>query len=568
MAVALAISIPAAAAEAAPGDLTFAACLGSLVGCPGVNPAGITSGVSAVAVSPGGSGLYIGGAGLSHLVFDGSGNLGFESCIGSVSGCTPPSVSGVLDGVHGIAVSADGKQLYAASWGGNAIAHFTLDAAGKPTFAGCIGKHTGCSVPAVPDAFEGLERVAVSADGKHLYAAAPFRPNPAPVFGGQAVSYFTLDAAGVPTFGGCVGARAGCTPVPSYAKALEGARNLVLSGDGKHLYVASGPGNLTDDSNTVSHFTLDAAGTPTFERCIGNHTGCIVPSPAGAVFAADGIGLNRDGTRLYVGANTGIAYFTIDGSGVPTYAGCVADLTGCAPTPTGLLFGAFDVELSPDGKHLYAAGYGSSAIVHFVLDAAGTPTLASCNGSRPGCAPTVPPAAGDYPLDLAVTPDGGRLYSAMQIAGVIDRFDIEQPPTPAPPAPPAPAPDRTPPTLSGSALSRTTFAAASKGASFVTAAATKRVKVGTTVRFILSEKATITFRVEKRGRTGRYKALKGSSARAAKQGRNSVRFNGRWRGRPLAPGRYRLVLTARDAAANTSRAKRLAFRIVKRARAA
>jgi DNA-binding beta-propeller fold protein YncE len=583
VAVALVISMPAAAAEAAPGDLTFAACLGSLIGCPGVNPAGITSGAAGVALSPDGRNLYLGGAGVTHFTLDGSGDLGFESCVGSVSGCTPSPVSGLLDGVHGIAVSADSRQLYAALWGGNAIAHFTLDAVGKPTFAGCVGHHAGCTATTPMTALEGVERVALSADGKHLYAAAPYRANP--TIGAMALSYFTLDGAGAPTFVGCLGRLSGCTGIPAYSMALDGARDIALSADGKQLYVASGPGNLTDDSNTVSHFTVDAAGTPTFERCIGNHTGCIVPNPAGAVFAASSIALGRDGTRLYVGANTGIAYFTIDTSGAPTYAGCLADLPGCAPTPSGLLSGAFDVALSPDGRHLYAAGYGSSAIVHFVLDAAGTPALASCNGSHAGCAPTVPAAAGDYPLDLAVTPDDRRLYSVMQTSGVIDRFDIEQAPAPTPPAP-GPVPDRTPPTLNGYGLSRTTFAAASKGASIAVAAAKRqKPKVGTTIRFTLSEAAKVTFKIEKatggrkvKGRCvkpsrknrrakrcTRYVALKGAATDVGVAGHNRAKFSGRWRGSKLAPGRYRLVATARDAAGNLAKPKRVAFRIVRAA---
>jgi hypothetical protein len=72
--------------------------------------------------------------------------------------------------------------------------------------------------------------------------------------------------------------------------------------------------------------------------------------------------------------------------------------------------------------------------------------------------------------------------------------------------------------------------------------------------------------VEKRarGRKVRYKTLAGRAARTGKQGRNSARFSGRWRGHKLAPGRYRLVATARDAAGNVGKPRRIAFRIVVR----
>jgi DNA-binding beta-propeller fold protein YncE len=576
---------PSASAIAAPGDLTFGSCLGSLIGCPGVNPTGITSGAAGIALSPDGRNLYLGahfGSAVSHFTFDAAGDPVFESCIGATSGCTPPPTSGVLDGARGLAVSPDGKQLYAAAWGGNAIAHFTLDAAGKPTFAGCIGNHAGCTAPSVTDALAGVERVTISPDGKHLYAAAPYRPNPAPN-GGQAVSYFTLDAGGAPTFNGCVGARAGCTPIGAYPAAVAGARDLTVSANGKNLYVASTIGPGFSDSNTVAHFTLDAAGTPTFERCIGDQTGCTAPGVLNAVFGSSSIAVNRDGTRLYVGANNGIAFFTVDGAGVPTFAGCIANVTGCTqPTPPGLLFGAFGIELAPDGKNLYAAGYGSDAIAHFVLDANGMPALASCNGAPAGCAPSTPAGAVDGPFDFAVTPDGKRLYAAMYDGALIDRFAIEQPPASPPPAP-APTPDRTAPTLSGYALSRTTFAAASKGATLAVVAAKRpKPKIGTTIRFTLSEAATVTFTVKKatggrkvKGkcvkpsrknrkakRCTRYVALKPSVRRASAAGRNSVKFTGRLHGRKLAPGRYRLVATARDAAGNAAKPKRVAFKIV------
>jgi DNA-binding beta-propeller fold protein YncE len=573
---------PPASATATPGNLTFGSCLGLLVGCPGVNPSGITGEAAGIALSPDGRNLYLGaGNTVTHFTFDASGNPSFESCIGNRSGCTVTSTTGVLVGARGLAVSPDGKQLYAAARNGDAVVHFTLDAAGTPTLAGCVGNQPGCTAPSVTDVLAGVERVAVSADGKHLYAAAPYRSLPAPT-GGQAVSWFTLDAAGAPSFAGCTGARAGCTPVPSYTAALGGARDIALSADGRNMYVASTNGQVVGDGNTVTHFTLDAAGTPTFERCIGDQTGCTPTGVISAVLGASSIALNQDGTRLYVGANNGIASFTVDAAGVPTFAGCIADVFGCAtPAPTGLLYQAWAIELAPDGKQLYAAGYGSDAIAHFTLDANGMPALASCNGTPAGCAATTPAGAADGPFDLAVTPDGRRLYAAIYDGSVIDRFDIEQPPAPSPPVR-----DRTAPRLSGYALSRTTFAAASKGASIAVAAAKRqKPKVGTTIRFTLSEAAKVSFKIEKATggrkvngrcvkhsrknrrakRCTRYLALKGAATDAGVAGRNSAKFSGRWRGSKLAPGRYRLVATARDAAGNLAKPKRVAFKIVRAA---
>jgi virginiamycin B lyase len=129
-------------------------------------------------------------------------------------------------------------------------------------------------------------------------------------------------------------------------------------------------------------------------------------------------------------------------------------------------------------------------------------------------------------------------------------------------------------------LSPKTFRAARRGGSV--RAARRRHKVGTTVRFRLSEAATVRFRVERRnaGRRVRGKCrkrtrrnrrarkcnlrLKGSFKWAGKAGSNRFRFTGRLRGRKLKPGRYYLVARSTDSVGNRSKAKRVKFRIVRR----
>jgi RTX calcium-binding nonapeptide repeat (4 copies) len=141
--------------------------------------------------------------------------------------------------------------------------------------------------------------------------------------------------------------------------------------------------------------------------------------------------------------------------------------------------------------------------------------------------------------------------------------------------------DHTPASVTRYRLSPSSFVAASKGPS-VTAA--RRAKVGTIVRYTVSEPATVSFAVERatsgrqvsekcpaptrrsqrRKHCARYRTLKGTFEHTGRQGRNSLKFSGRLRGRKLAPGRYRLVSRATDAAGNRSMPKRVKFRIVKR----
>jgi hypothetical protein len=118
-----------------------------------------------------------------------------------------------------------------------------------------------------------------------------------------------------------------------------------------------------------------------------------------------------------------------------------------------------------------------------------------------------------------------------------------------------------------------------------TAAAT----TGTTIRYTLSEAATVRLRFErklagrrvkkgkkricakptrknrKKRKCTRYK-LAGTLTRSSKQGKNSVKFSGRIGKKALKRGSYRLVVTATDAAGNKSKAKSLSFRVVKPAK--
>jgi hypothetical protein len=140
---------------------------------------------------------------------------------------------------------------------------------------------------------------------------------------------------------------------------------------------------------------------------------------------------------------------------------------------------------------------------------------------------------------------------------------------------PAPPRDKTPPVLSSYALSPTSFVAANSGPAVVSAAA-----VGTHVFYKLSEPATTTFTVERKGTghkkkgkcvSGRakhgqkactlYTRVKGKLVRGTGAGLSSFRFMGRLNGSSLKPGSYRLVASARDGAGNTSKIVRRSFTI-------
>lgn len=190
------------------------------------------------------------------------------------------------------------------------------------------------------------------------------------------------------------------------------------------------------------------------------------------------------------------------------------------------------------------------------------------------------PEAGDSLTDLAGSPriaNGRRDIGAFE-GGVKSSG----------PGSPTVGFDLTAPGLGAVKLSRTSFRVAATPTPI--AAARRRPGKGTTIGFTLTEPAGVTFTVERRlagrllktrGSKGRacrrqtkanrkrsnrrctFVRSAGSFSRAAPAGRNSVAFSGRIGRRRLSPGRYRLTITAKDAAGNVSKPTSVGFRIVR-----
>lgn len=137
--------------------------------------------------------------------------------------------------------------------------------------------------------------------------------------------------------------------------------------------------------------------------------------------------------------------------------------------------------------------------------------------------------------------------------------DCVGPPRPAP-VPLRAVADRVAPRLSRPRLSRKRFRVG-RGATARSAA----VPRGTVIGYTLSEPATTSLRIDRRrrvrGRT-RYRRA-GTLKRKGKAGRRRVKFSGRIGRKRLAPGVYRVVLTARDTAGNLGKPRKLLFRIVR-----
>jgi hypothetical protein len=140
-------------------------------------------------------------------------------------------------------------------------------------------------------------------------------------------------------------------------------------------------------------------------------------------------------------------------------------------------------------------------------------------------------------------------------------------------------PDLTRPVFSRLGLSSTRFRAARAGSSV----SSSRARIGTRVRYTLSEAGRVKFSVERkatgrkagrrcvrprrsnrsRRKCTRWVKLRGTFSVTGKAGRNAFTFRGRLRRRALRRGTYRFGARAADGAGNRSSLKRKGFRIVR-----
>jgi DNA-binding beta-propeller fold protein YncE len=395
-------------ARAAGGDLSFAGCFGNLAGCTSTsNPVTALNSASTAVMTPDGHNLYVGTLSgvISHFSIDAGGNASFAGCLGP-SPCVPPSVTGALNNVYALGVNPTGNRLYSASYSSGAVSHIDLDGAGNMTFKNCVGSLAGCTAPSVANALSGPIGLAVSPGGNNLYvsnyngndvahlsinaqgdltfqncvglapctatavAAAISAPWGLVASGSHLyvassaaddISHFTRNGSGDLAFAGCVGT--GTTPgCVAATSALDRPISVAVSPNGQHLYATA------QDGGSLSHFTLDGAGNPAFARCIGNPAGCLHGGPAGAFTNTWWTAITPDAANLYTARFSGahVNHLALDASGNPTFVSCNGNLPGCAPTaPAAAINGPFGLAVAPNGLRLYVAADGAGTLVQF-----------------------------------------------------------------------------------------------------------------------------------------------------------------------------------------------------------
>ena len=206
-------------------------------------------------------------------------------------------------------MSPDGKSVYVGSSMSGAVARFnrntTTGAITQPAgTAGCISK-TGAGGCADGHALSGPGPVAVSPDGKSVYAASHFSNAVVRLVRNTTTGAISQPAGAT----GCISHPGSATPC-AYGHALHDPFGLAVSPDGKSVYVAS----IGD--HAVARFNR-------------NTTTGAISQPAGA-------------------------------------AGCISDYNPYVDCAAGHgLYGAFDVAVSPDAKSVYVASSDSDAVARF-----------------------------------------------------------------------------------------------------------------------------------------------------------------------------------------------------------
>lgn len=338
-------------------------------------------GTGLVVVDPNGNQVYAVGSGLlsgslpaSVATYDrdpGDGSLTLVEILRDGEGGV-----GGLTGATGLGISPDGRTLYICAFSDMAIGVFSrseLD--GRLSFAGLVQDGVG-----EIDGLEGIEAVAVSPDGRHLYGAASVD---------DALTTFARAPDGALSFR---------SAIESTSEGLDGARGLAVSPDGKRAYVAG------FDDDTLAVFTRGEGGRLEFRSRQLDGIGIIVP--VDGLDGAASVAVTGDGSHVYVTGmlDDGIAAFAVDED---------EDLLFVESEIDGIdgvdgLAGADGIASSPDDRHLYVAGRNDDAVAVFARDSSsGTLTFAQVVREGDGNTDGLSGASA-----LVVSPEGTYVYVA------------------------------------------------------------------------------------------------------------------------------------------------------------
>ena len=318
-----------------------------------------------------------------------------------------------LDGAAAVVVSPDGLHVYVAASGAGAITSFARQPNGSLVqligIAGCTTTTLTPGCDTAP-ALAGADAIAISPDGRFVYAAGASADSIVAFSRDAATGRIQV----LPGAAGCLrAARAGCTPVTG----VDSPSAIAISPDGTSLYVTSSAGTLTAFQRDVAGGTLmqQPLGSGCFsDNALGDCVaiGGLARASSVAVSAAGTTVLVASADDDAV-----LSFRRDPASGVLTRVSCIsgnpAATAGC--TPLALVIGPRGVAIRPDGLVAWVASSRNDAIVTLQLDG-NTSTLLPTVGSggclrRQAAVDCRPARALDDPRGLAVSADGLHVYA-------------------------------------------------------------------------------------------------------------------------------------------------------------
>ncbi len=328
-------------------------------------------GPNSVAVSPDGRNVYATARASSAVtVFRRNRSTGAlrqlpGGCISALMlpGCTPGRA---LQGPDVVTVSPDGANVYVGAFFGNAVA--TFDRAGSNGALTQPADASGCITAAATSgcatglALNAPEGMAISGDGTSVYVATALSNAVLVLVRDPSSGALTQAADG----SGCIvdSALAGCTT----GVQLSGANAVAVAPRDDDVYVTS------LFSNSVTSFTRSSSSQLTQKP---GTTGCLVNllavgcSLGHELSAPEGVAVAPDGDSVYAAAFESGAIAILDRNRKgevmqkPLRAGCVARRSVTTCRKGRALRGVSSMAISADGRHLYSVAFGSNAVAIF-----------------------------------------------------------------------------------------------------------------------------------------------------------------------------------------------------------
>jgi len=300
--------------------------------------------------------------------------------------------AGGLDGAYCVTVSWDGRHVYAAGAHADAVTAFSRDEdTGELTFVQTLTD----GVDGV-DGLDSVRAVIVSPDDEHVYTAAPYD---------DAVGVFRRDqATGTLSFEQVLRDGEGAVD------GLYGVCALAASPDGKHVYAAGA------DDNSLAVFSRDrTTGYLVFAQVLREGDGNVE-----GLNGVRSVALSPGGGQVYAAGadDDAIVVFSRDEtSGELEFVQIVQDgrdgVTG--------LWGVQSLVVGVNGRYVYATGtYDDSMMVFSRGSATGKLTFKQILRDEVGFVDGL-----DGAYSLAVTPDGEHVYAAGTYEDAVSAFKLE-----------------------------------------------------------------------------------------------------------------------------------------------